>query len=94
MKDVFRPTSQPARTIYDALTTEAENRHATTHQAWIKAERKTVMDAANGYVAKHGGKFVTMADVIAAETQACGHCDYAAKFAYGVAQVVTAAGQE
>ena len=87
MSDLFRPRTEPARTIYDTLVTEAEHRHQRMSD-WIECERTAVWKAARDYAQQHGMKVPTMAQVCVAERQACGHTDYAAQFAYGVAETM------
>jgi hypothetical protein len=84
MRDVFRPTADPAQTIYDALITESELRSGRSVDEWIAAEKNAVWKAAHDYAQQYGLRIPTIADVEQAETQAMGHCDYAAKYAYGV----------
>lgn len=88
MCDHFRPTSEPARTIYDALLTEAEKRDSREPGEWQRAELQKVWLAARDYAQQHGLRIPTMADVERADRQACCHTDYAAKVAYGVAEAM------
>lgn len=86
MTDVFRPHCDPARTIYDAFQVEASKRKGVDVDDWILAERKAVWTAARDYAQQHGLRVPTMAEVEAAEDQACGHTDYGSKWAYGVVE--------
>lgn len=89
MQDHFRPTRDPARTIYDALVDEAEHRDDRTSDEWQEAELYAVWDTARDYAQQHDLRIPTMADVKMVERQASGHTDYAAKVAYGVAATMT-----
>jgi hypothetical protein len=84
--DVFRPHSEPARTIYDAFQKEAEKRDGMDVDDWILAEREAVWKAARDYAQQHGMRIPTMEEVERAEDQACCHTDYGLKWAIGVAE--------
>ena len=79
----FRPRSDPAQAIYDALVAEMEFRQH--NDDWEEAERNAVHHAAMIYANKNGLRIPTREEIERAERQAMGHFDYAAKFAYGVA---------
>ena len=89
MRDHFRPRSEPAKTIYDALVTEAKKRDSRPCEEWIYAEKQAVWEAARDYAQQHGLRVPTMADVHKADQQGCGHTDYAAKLAYILASTMT-----
>jgi spore germination protein GerM len=84
--DVFRPSREPAKTIYDAFQKEAENRTSREFEDWTEAETQAVHKAACKYAEEHGLPIPTIEDVRDAEISASGHIDYAAKWAYRVAE--------
>lgn len=86
--DYFRPTREPARSIYDALVREAANRKGRTVEEWLSAERDAVLREAVVQAQKFGRKTPSLALVERAERAATGHTDYAAKWAYGVAESI------
>lgn len=88
MSDPFRPRAEPARAIYDALITEAGKREGRMPEVWIDAEKQAVLKAAQDYAAQRGLSAPTLAQVSMAEALACGHTDYAAQWAYGVARLL------
>lgn len=88
MRDVFLPTNEPARSIYLALDKQIEKRKSYPGLEWIEAEREAVFREAGIQAQLRGLKAPTMEEVENAETGACGHTDYMAKFAYGVARVM------
>lgn len=89
MSDHWRPTSEPARTIYDTLQAEALRRPGRSVDEWVEAERNAVWAASRDYAQKHGLSVPTIKAVQMAEQSACGHTDYCAKWAYGVAEALT-----
>lgn len=88
MVNTFRPAFEPACSIYDALTTEQRHRHDRLTEEWIEAERKAVHRAAIKSARALGLREPTIEDVMVAETLACGHVDYASKFALAVADAM------
>ena len=87
-QDVFRPTQEPARTLYDALTRETSKREGRTTIQWQQEEVFAVWRAATYYAALHGCTSPTIRDVVQADNRASGHVDYAAKLSYGVAAIM------
>ena len=87
-KTMFEPTQEPAKSIYNALVNEATKRKVRSVEEWIKAERKAVFDKAMELSNAHGFCVPTLEQIVIAENCACGHVDYAAKFAYGVAEAM------
>lgn len=87
MEDIFRPRTDPARTIYDTLQVEAEKRTLASI-AWIESERQTVWRAARDYAQQHRMRVPTLEEVECAEKRAIGHVDYGARWAYGVAELM------
>lgn len=90
MSDHWRPTTDPAKTIYDALQAEALKRSGRAVDDWIEAERNAVWTASRDYALKYGLRVPTLSVVERAEQSACGHTDYCAKWAYGMAAALTA----
>ncbi len=90
MKDIFRPRSEPARTLYDAFQAEAEKRDGRSFEAWSIAERKVVWREAKKYAEQHGLVAPTLNRVKLFEDMACGHTDFGAKWAYGIANDMVA----
>jgi hypothetical protein len=82
----FRPRNDPARSIYDALSLQMKKRDG--GKMFIQGERFTVWSAARDYAQQHGLRVPTLAEVEKKEALALGHCDYAAKWAYGVADLL------
>ena len=88
MRDVFRPTREPARTLYDAFQREAEKREGRDFEDWHSAEMNAVCNAARQYAQSHGLTVPTFEQVCDAEVSACGHVDYGSKWAYRVAEMM------
>ncbi len=55
--------------------------------AWLVHERETMLAAVNAERRRRGLDDVDVSEVIGVEEQACGHIDYAAKWAYGCARL-------
>ena len=87
-RDIFRPSREPYRTIYDAFQAEAAKREGRSVYEWMAAERKAVWQAARDYAQQHGMCIPTMDDVERSDRQACGHIDYGHKLACGVADAM------
>ena len=90
MIDIFEPRNEPARSIYRAFQAEAKKRNGRTADEFITAEREAVINEAASQAQKLGLRAPTLDEVIRAENSACGHCDYGAKWAMRVAEVMTA----
>jgi len=88
MLDFFRPHTEPARTLYDAFQAEAEKRPERTCDEWIAKERMAMWHVATSYAQRHGLHMPTLDEVTLAERLACGHVDYGAKWAIGVAEAM------
>jgi hypothetical protein len=88
MRDTFRPTFHPAQAIYDAFQAESKKRDGRSVPEWTKAERDVVWATARDHAQQLGLRVPTMAEVESAERNACGHIDYGAKWAYGVAEAM------
>lgn len=87
--DHFRPSTQPARAIYDAFQNEALKREGRAFEEWREQENISVHMAAVMAARTLGIKEPTMDDVVSAERFACGHSDYGAQWAYRLADVMT-----
>ncbi|VVE52789.1 hypothetical protein [Pandoraea terrigena] len=87
--DHFRPTREPARSIYDTLLSEASKRKGRRTEDWISAERDAVLREAIFLAQKMGRRAPSLEDVERAERAAMGHSDYIAKWSYGVAAAIT-----
>jgi len=86
--DIFRPHHEPAATFYDGIIRKAQlRRKAASCDEWIKNERENVWEMARDYAQKNGFVVPTMAQIEAAESSACGHSEYASKWALGVADL-------
>ena len=86
MKDFFRPSIEPARTLYDAFQKEAEKRKERDSEEWILLERLAVWRAARDYAQQHGLGIPLMHVIEEAEQLACGHVDFGAKWAYKISE--------
>ena len=86
----FRPKTEPARTLYDALQKETAYRSSRTVVEWIVAERNAMWNAARRYAQTHGLRAPTLAEVEEAEDYACGSTDYGAKWAHKLAEKMRA----
>jgi len=86
--DFFRPRVEPARTIYDAFQDEAKHRVGRTIDEWIQAERIRVWKVSRDYAQQNGLRVPTIGEIEKAEQHAMGHIDYAAKWAYYVADLI------
>ncbi len=85
---MFEPIHEPARSIYHALVGEMTKRKKRSIDEWIEAERMTVLNCSTALSHTLGLHPPTIEQVTTAENSACGHVDYAAKFAYGVAEIM------
>lgn len=86
--DTFRPTRQPARRIYDAFQDEAQHRDEREGLSWIGLEIDRVHKEACDYARENDLPEPTREQIEVEERQACGHCDYGSKWAYGVARLL------
>lgn len=88
MKDLFRPTTEPSRRIYDAFQDEATKRAGRTSPEWHEAEKQRVWLEARDYAQQNQIPVPTMEQIEAAERSANGHADYGSKWAWGVARLL------
>lgn len=84
----FRPIRQPARAIFDALVAEQAHRKGRSFEEWQRAEREAVWRAARDFAQQNGICVPTIEQVHKREVLALGHTDYAAKWAYAVADLL------
>ena len=84
MSDIFRPTTEPARSIYDVFQNEARKRKGRTVGQWQSAELAAVYFQSVVQASKFGLKIPSIQDIETAERCASGHTDYGSKWAYGV----------
>ena len=82
--DLWRPQSQPASRLYDRLTAEQLHRKSRGGVTWVEAERAAMTEEAQALCTARGLVPVSTDDVMACESQAIGHTDYAAKWAYAL----------
>lgn len=83
-KDWLRPTTQPARMLYDAWRKESEKRDSRSYEEWVNGERQIMFKVANKAANLYNLTSVTMEQVELAEENAYGHVDYGAKWVYGI----------
>jgi hypothetical protein len=86
MKDnmTFRPSRQPAQRLFDAFQDEAKNRTGN----WEHKERLRMFREARDYAHENGLKVPTMDQIRQCESMAIGHTDYAARWAYGISDLL------
>ena len=85
---MFEPRTEPAKSLYEALVEEMSKRHGRPLDEWMSAERSAIHECARRLAPSLGLREPTLKEVLVAETLACGHVDYASKFAYGVADAM------
>ena len=88
-KDYLRPTTEPARTIYDAFVLESEKRRGKESEDWIRDERLAVYNAALNWCLKNDYECPEMKDLIDSENYAYGSADYGSKWAINFANKIT-----
>ena len=88
MKDLFRPTQEPARSIYDAFQKEASKRKECFDLEWILLERVAIFREAWKQAKKFGYALPSINLVKEAEKYASGHADYGAKLAYRLVEIM------
>lgn len=86
--NMFRPKTEPARSIYDAFQTEAKNRPNCHYSEWIEAERVVVWQVARRWAKENEIVPLSLKEIERAEDYASGHVDYGAKWAYRVAEML------
>lgn len=62
--DPFRPTTEPARTLYDAFVMESGKRRGKESEEWVKNERLAVYNAALNWCLKNEYDCPTIKDLI------------------------------
>ncbi|MGE0769866.1 MAG: hypothetical protein AB7L90_25790 [Hyphomicrobiaceae bacterium] len=88
MPDIFRPSRDPARSIYDAFQAEATHRIQRPWPDCHEAEVAAVWRAARDYAQQHGLRVPTLAEVRRVERSASGHIDYGSKWAHYVSELL------
>jgi len=88
MKDIFRPSNDPAQLIYDAFQKEGKKRDRCSCVEWIENERLVVFKTAKLYAESNGMIVPTMDQIKMAERGAHGSVDYGSKWAYKVANIM------
>lgn len=89
MSDIFEPRSEPARRLYLALKDEARHRSERSLDDWIRLERERMWKEARDYAMMYSLPAPTIDEIKKAESSACGHVDYAEKFAHYVAALLS-----
>lgn len=84
-----RPQTEPASLLFDALSEEMDQRLVRDPSDWKPLEMKRMLAVACKCSSDIDGPFISMEDIRKAEVHACGHSDYAAKFARQVAAIIT-----
>lgn len=87
--DPSRPDHPPAQALYDALVAEQALRPGRSSYEWQLAERKAVWRAAREFARKHALQAPTLEQVHKREVLALRHADYAAKWSYAVADLLS-----
>jgi hypothetical protein len=82
--DFFRPSSDPARAIYDAFVQEATKRRSVPLAVWCEREIDVVHATATAMASTLNLRAPTRDEVVSAEIYARGSADYGAKWAYQV----------
>lgn len=73
--------------LFKTLVAESDKR-SEREDKWVEMEREAMYRTACEYADRHGLARPTIKDVERAEQSACGHVDYAAKFAFRLADAV------
>lgn len=89
MKDIFRPKSEPALTLYKAFQAEAKFRNERSFEQWSQAEIEAVWRAARDYAQANNIRVPTVEEVAECERYALGSIDYGAKWAFQVARLLS-----
>jgi len=90
LNDFFRPAMEPAQSIYDAFVLASSTRHKKDMKDWLHYERVAVLQASTKAAVTHRLRAPTLTDVENAEQIARGHCDYGAKWARTIANMMRA----
>jgi len=84
----MRPHGNPQQAIFDALVAEMKNRKGHETEVWMECERNAVHRAACAEAQRMGKPNPSIKSIERAETYAMGHSDYAATWAYKVANLL------
>lgn len=74
--------------LFAALVAEMGKRNNCPGLEWIDNEREAIVDSAHAWALPRFLHYVTVDEVEAVESLACGHVDYAQKFALYVAELI------
>ena len=88
MRDIFKPRSEPAASIYEAFQREATKRKGREFREWNDAEIRAVLREAALRAPEFGLRSPSIDEIRSAERSASGHIDYGAKWAYGVVDIM------
>lgn len=88
MSDPFKPTRDPARSIYEAFQAAAAHRAGRSPDEWMAVERDAVFKEAVHQATKLGLRAPSIAEVESAERYAVGSVDYGATWIYRVVKVM------
>lgn len=91
MRDLFQPSSEPARSLYAAFQAEAAKRAGRAPEEWMRAEKEAVHREAVYQAEKLGLRAPSLDEVASAEQYACGSVDYGATWVYGVVKAMRSA---
>lgn len=91
--DPFAPRSEPARSLYCAFQDEAAHRRGRSVEEWTLAELNRVHTEVLRQAEIHQLRPLTLDEVKRAEACARGHIDYGSKWALGLVERMTRAGQ-
>lgn len=88
-QDPLRPAAEPAASIYDAFCLATKKRGEFSGDSWIAYEREAILEASKRIAVSLNLRSPSLEDVIKAENNSLGSADYGAKWARGVADVMT-----
>lgn len=77
----YRHMDAGIKAITAALNREAGKRRGRSFEQWSAAEAQAVWAATRDFAQQHGLRVPTLAEIVRVERQACGHIDYASKWA-------------
>lgn len=77
----YRLMQAGIKAVNAALVAEAGKRHGRSFEEWCAAESQAVWTATRDFALQHGLRVPTIAEIVRVESQACGHSDYASKWA-------------
>lgn len=77
----YRLMQAGIKAIIAALVDEAGKRHGRSFEQWCAAESQAVWTATRDFALQHGLHVPSLSEIVRVERQACGHSDYASKWA-------------